>query len=73
MALPKIDSPKYELTLPLSKKRIKYRPFNVKEQRNLLMAMEAEDGETIQQNILDILESCTLTENVNVETLPPAI
>ena len=70
MALPKIDSPKYELTLPLSKKRIKYRPFNVKEQRNLLMAMEAEDEETIQQNILDILESCTITENVNVETLP---
>ena len=70
MALPKIDSPKYELTLPLSKKRIKYRPFNVKEQRNLLMAMEAEDEETIQQNILDILESCTITENVNIETLP---
>ena len=39
MALPKLDVPTYEIELPLSKKKIKYRPFLVKEQRNLLMAI----------------------------------
>jgi hypothetical protein len=40
MALPKIDAPVYEIDLPLSKKHIRFRPFLVKEQRNLMMAME---------------------------------
>jgi hypothetical protein len=70
MSLPKLDTPKYELTLPLSKKRVKYRPFTVKEQRNLLLALESEDSETIQQNVGDILESCTLTEGINIDKLP---
>ena len=70
MALPKIDTPVYEIDLPLSKKHIKFRPFLVKEQRNLLMALEADDTETIQQNIRQVLINCTLTENINFETLP---
>jgi hypothetical protein len=70
MSLPKLDTPKYELTLPLSKKRVKYRPFTVKEQRNLLLALESEDSETIQQNVGDILESCTLTEGIIIDKLP---
>lgn len=70
MALPKIDSPTFELTLPISKKKIKYRSFNVKEQRNLLIAMEADDSETIQQSIGDILHNCTLTEGVDIDKLP---
>ena len=70
MALPKIDSPTFELTLPVSKKRIKYRSFTVKEQRNLLIAMEANDNETIQQSIGDILYNCTLTEGINIDKLP---
>lgn len=70
MALPKIDTPKYEITLPLSKKRIRYRPFTVKEQRNLLMAMESDENETIQLAINDVLHNCLLSEDVNVENLP---
>ena len=53
MALPKIDTPVYEIELPLSKKTIKFRPFLVKEQKNLLMAMETDDSETIERNIRD--------------------
>lgn len=70
MALPKIDVPTYEIELPVSKTKIKYRPFLVKEQRNLLMAIESSDSSTIQQNIKDILYNCTLTEGVEIEKLP---
>ena len=70
MALPKIDAPVYELTLPLSKKQIRFRPFLVKEQRNLMMAMESDDKETIEKNIKQVLHNCTLTENIDIESLP---
>jgi hypothetical protein len=70
MALPKLDVPTYEIELPVSKTKIKYRPFLVKEQRNLLMAIESSESSTIQQNIKDILYNCTLTEGVNIEKLP---
>jgi hypothetical protein len=70
MALPKLDVPTYELELPVSKQKIKFRPFLVKEQRNLLMAIESSDSTTIQQAVKDILYNCTLTENVDIEKLP---
>lgn len=70
MALPKIDVPTYEITLPVSKKQLRYRPFLVKEQRNLLMAMESSDSSSVHQAIRDILYNCTLTENVDIESLP---
>ncbi len=70
MALPKIDTPVYDLDLPLSKKHIRFRPFLVKEQKNLMMAMEADDKDTIERNIKQVLNNCTLTENINIETLP---
>ena len=70
MALPKIDVPTYEIDLPLSKKKVRYRPFLVKEQRNLLMAMESSDSNSIQQAIRDILYNCTLTEGIDIEKLP---
>ena len=70
MALPKIDTPVYELELPLSKKHIKFRPFLVKEQKNLLMAMEADDKETIERNIRQVLTNCTITENLDINKLP---
>jgi len=70
MALPKIDSPVYEMDLPLSKKHIRFRPFLVKEQRNLMMAMESDDKETIEKNIKQVLHNCTLTTDVNIDTLP---
>lgn len=70
MPLPKIDTPVYELDLPLSKKRIRFRPFLVKEQKNLMMAMEADDRETISRNIKQVLNNCTLTENIDIDELP---
>lgn len=70
MALPKIDTPVYDITLPLSQKEIRFRPFLVKEQKNLLMAIEADDKETIERNVKQILHNCTLTEGVDVESLP---
>lgn len=70
MALPKIDTPVYDLTLPLSKKQIRFRPFLVKEQKNLMMAMEADDKETIQRNVKQVLINCTLNDDIDVEALP---
>lgn len=70
MALPKIDTPIYELMLPLSKINIRFRPFLVKEQKNLLMAMESSDKDSIEKNIKQVLHNCTLTENVDIEKLP---
>jgi len=70
MALPKIDTPIYDLELPLSKKQIRFRPFLVKEQKNLMMAMEADDKDTIERNIRQVLTNCTLTEGINIDKLP---
>lgn len=70
MALPKIDTPIYDLELPLSKKKIRFRPFLVKEQKNLLMAMESEDKESIEQNVKQVLNNCTVTEDIDIEKLP---
>jgi hypothetical protein len=70
MPLPKIDTPVYELTLPLSKKKIKYRPFLVKEQKNLLMAMESGDKESIEKNVQQVLNNCTITKGVDIEKMP---
>jgi hypothetical protein len=70
MALPKIDTPVYDLELPLSKKQIRFRPFLVKEQKNLMMAMEADDKETIERNIKQVLNNCTLTEGIIIDKLP---
>lgn len=70
MGLPKLDVPTYEIELPISKKKIKYRPFLVKEQKNLLMAIESNESTTIQQNVKDILNNCTVTENIDIDKLP---
>jgi hypothetical protein len=70
MALPKIDVPVYQIDLPLSKKHINFRPFLVKEQKNLLMAMEADDATTIEQNIRQVLNNCTITEGIDIDKLP---
>jgi hypothetical protein len=70
MALPKLEVPTYELELPLSGKKIKYRPFLVKEQKNLMMAMESGDAETIQYNVREILNVCTMTKNIDIDDLP---
>jgi T4 bacteriophage base plate protein len=69
MALPKIEVPTYELELPVSKKTLKYRPFLVKEQKVLLMAMESGDAKSIQQAVADILKACNMS-TVDIYTLP---
>jgi len=70
MPLPKIDTPIYDLELPLSKKKIRFRPFLVKEQKNLLMAMESGDRESIEQNVKQVLNNCTVTEGIDIDKLP---
>ena len=69
MALPKLEVPTYELELPLSKKKIKYRPFLVKEQKALLMAMESGDAHSIQHNVREILDVCTLSKDFDIDEL----
>ena len=70
MALPKLEVPTYELELPLSKKKIKYRPYLVKEQKALMMALESSDAKTIQHNVREILDVCTLSKDVDIDELP---
>ena len=67
--LPKIEAPSYELTLPVSKKTIRFRPFLVKEQKILLMAMESGEKAVIENNIRQVLQNCALGE-LDVENLP---
>jgi hypothetical protein len=70
MALPKLEVPTYELELPLSKKKIKYRPYLVKEQKALMMALESSDAKTIQHNVREILTVCTLSKDIDIDELP---
>mgnify|MGYP003333881737 CR=1 FL=1 len=70
MALPKLEVPSYELELPISKKTIKFRPFLVKEQKILLMAMESGDSKSVQSAILDVLNTCILTPNFEIFNTP---
>jgi len=69
MPLPKINTPTYELELPSTGKKIKYRPFLVKEEKVLLMALESEDMKQISNGIVQILNDCILTRGVKVESL----
>jgi len=69
MPLPKISTPTYEMTLPSTGKKIKYRPFLVREEKILIMAMESENMKDITNSIVQILSDCILTENVKVESL----
>lgn len=69
MPLPKIASPTYELVIPSSGKKIKYRPFLVKEEKVLVMALESEDQEQIANAVKDVLTACILTRGIKVEKL----
>ena len=69
MPLPKINTPTHELVLPSTGKKIKYRPFLVREEKILVMAMESEDMKQITTAIVDILNNCILTRGVKVEKL----
>lgn len=70
MALPKLEVPSYEVELPLSKKKVKFRPFLVKEQKILLMAMESGDPKSIQNATLDVLNTCIVTPNFEITKTP---
>jgi len=70
MPLPKIVTPSYELTLPSTKKKIKYRPFLVKEEKLLVLALESDDSKQITTAIKAVLKSCIETRGVKVENLP---
>ena len=69
MPLPKISTPTYELELPSTGKKIKYRPFLVKEEKILIIAMESEDEKQITNAIKDVISSCIITRGVKVEAL----
>ena len=70
MPLPTITTPTYELNLPSNDKKIKYRPFLVKEEKILILAMESEDTKQITNAITDVLNSCSNTRGVKVDKLP---
>jgi len=70
MPLPKISTPTYELELPSSGQTIQYRPFLVREEKLLVIAMESEDTKQITNAIKTVIKSCILTKNIKVETLP---
>ena len=70
MPLPKIATPTYELELPSTGKTIQYRPFLVKEEKLLVIALESEDNKQITTAIKAVLKACVLTRGIKVETLP---
>ncbi len=70
MPLPKIATPTYELELPSSEQTIKYRPFLVKEEKLLVIALESEDNKQITNAIKAVIKACILTKGIKVETLP---
>ena len=69
MPLPKISTPTYELVLPSSNKKIKYRPFLVKEEKVLILAMESQDTSTVANAVKDVLASCILSRGIKVQKL----
>jgi len=69
MALPKLTTPTYELEIPSTDEKIKYRPFLVKEEKILMMAMESKENADITQAVKDIVSECTFNK-VNISNMP---
>ena len=69
MPLPKIATPTYELVLPSSEKKIKYRPFLVKEEKILILAMESQDSTQIANAVKDVISNCIISRGIKVEKL----
>ena len=65
MPLPKINTPTYQLTLPSNNKKIKYRPFLVREEKILILALESGDAKQISSSIVDIMADCIETKGVD--------
>ena len=69
MPLPKISAPTYELVLPSSNKKIRYRPFLVREEKILIMALESEDTKQITEAIKTVIHNCVITRGIKVDKL----
>ena len=70
MPLPKISTPTYELELPSTEETIKYRPFLVREEKLLVLALESESTKDITTGIKTVIKNCIQSKGVKVETLP---
>jgi citrate lyase gamma subunit len=70
MPLPKISTPTYELELPSTGKTIRYRPFLVKEEKLLVIALESEDNKQITNAIKTVIKNCISSKDIKVENLP---
>ena len=70
MPLPTLTTPTYELKLPSTGKKIKYRPFLVKEEKILIIALETRDQSEMTNAVKDVLKKCILTRGVKVDNLP---
>ena len=70
MPLPQIATPTYELVLPSTGKKIKYRPFLVKEEKILILALESENQKQITDAVKSTLKSCIITKGIKVDDLP---
>jgi hypothetical protein len=70
MPLPTIATPTYELILPSTGKKIKYRPFLVKEEKVLILALESQDQSEITNAVKDVLKKCIMTRGIKVDSLP---
>ena len=69
MPLPKISAPTYELVLPSSGRKVKYRPFLVKEEKILVIALESEDTKQITNAIKTVISNCILSKGIRIEKL----
>jgi len=69
MPLPKISTPSYELIIPSTKKKVKFRPFLVKEEKILILAMESNNPTQVANAVKDVISSCILSRGVKVESL----
>ena len=70
MPLPTIETPTYELKLPSSNKKVKYRPFLVKEEKILIIALESQNQNDITNAVTDVLKKCIFTKGIDVDSLP---
>ena len=70
MPLPKIATPTYHLVLPSTKQEIKYRPFLVKEEKVLVLALESQDNKQISTAIKTVLNNCIISKGIKIEQLP---
>ena len=70
MPLPTIATPTYELTLPSTGKKLKYRPFLVKEEKLLILALESKSQVEITNSVKDVLKKCVITRGIKIDDLP---